>query len=185
MHRRKDGTRFSIEATLARYRVDGVEMVLGSIRDISERRAAEAEQRRVASELARRVDQQMSVVQLGQRALEGGELQDLFAAAVDALCDTLAIEQVVVLERRDDGSFVRRGGTARPEVLPAGGLAGAAYAERGGLHIGDLVAAGYGDDRCAPRRRAPPCSRWCPAMAVPTACSPPRPTPTRTSVRTT
>ncbi|HTV93948.1 MAG TPA: response regulator [Verrucomicrobiae bacterium] len=42
VHRRKDGSEFPVEVTLQSGIIDGEEMVLGVIRDLSERRAAEA-----------------------------------------------------------------------------------------------------------------------------------------------
>ncbi len=51
--RHRDGRVFPIELTLGRFREDGVELLTGVLRDISERKSAERELARQARELAR------------------------------------------------------------------------------------------------------------------------------------
>lgn len=153
-HRRRDGTEFPIEATLSRYAIDDEEMVLGAIRDISERRAMEEEARRGAAELGRRVQQQASVVQLGQLALEGAEREALFASAAAALRDTLGVEHAGVLERLPDGAFRCRGSLITTEIVPAGGLATRGFAHPEGLRVNDLDCGQGVDPLCTPNARA-------------------------------
>jgi PAS domain S-box-containing protein len=153
-HRRRDGTEFPIEATLSRYAIDGQDMVLGAIRDISERRAMEEEARRGAAELARRVRQQASVVQLGQLALEGTQREGLFASAAAALRDTLGVEHAGVLERLPDGAFRCHGAHTSAGIIPAGGLATRGFTHPEGLRVDDLTDTGPVDPLCAPGARA-------------------------------
>src|SRR5829696_4181571 len=91
--RRSDGTEFPVELSVTDARLDdGSPIFTAYIRDISERKAAEAL-------LARRADQQAAVAALGQRALTGGALDGLMQDAVATVARTLAVERVALLER--------------------------------------------------------------------------------------
>ncbi|WP_380675872.1 PAS domain S-box protein [Salinigranum sp. GCM10025319] len=88
---RADGTSVPAESRLAPLQLDDGRGRCGVVRDISERIERERE-------LERRVRQQEVVTELGQRALGGGDLDALMAAAVERVADTLDTEYCKVLD---------------------------------------------------------------------------------------
>ena len=68
----------------------------GFAQDVTEARRAEAQQRAVA--------------ELGQFALSGGPLDELFDRAVEVVADVMLVEQTVLTERLPDGRFLVRAG---------------------------------------------------------------------------
>ena len=100
----KDGHRVHVEAAAGTIEVGGRVESIGIFCDRSE-------QERLQDELKTRTLQQAAVVDLGQRALAGGDLPDLMDQAVRVLANTLDVEFARVLELAADGrGFVVRAG---------------------------------------------------------------------------
>lgn len=94
---RADGSTFTAEARFALIE-DTTELErIGVVRDISERRARQAE-------LERRVDQQAAIADLGRRALGGESVDDLFDSAVSAVADVLDADYCKVLDLQSDAA---------------------------------------------------------------------------------
>ncbi len=96
----------------------------GVISDITDRKLAEAE-------LERRAEQQAAVARLGERALEGTEVDELMRDALEEARRILGVESGAVLEQASEGGALllragavasqsdERGGRARREYPPA------------------------------------------------------------------
>jgi PAS domain S-box-containing protein len=97
--RRADGEyRWIFDRAAPRFAPDGSFLGhIGSCIDVTERR-------RVGEELAARVRQQAAVAELGQRALSGALLQELFDEAVRSVAHTLEADYCKVLELLPSGS---------------------------------------------------------------------------------
>src|SRR5205807_3505971 len=92
----KSGRRVGLEAAAGTIEVGGKVQSIGIFCDRSE-------QERLEDELKTRTLQQAAVVDLGQRALAGGDLPDLMDQAVRVLANTLDVEFARVLELAADG----------------------------------------------------------------------------------
>jgi len=88
---RVDGSVLPVELTVTRIALDGPPLYTGYVRDISERKQAEAE-------VAAAARQQAAVSRLGQQALAGGDLSALMHAAVRLVADTLQVTHCSLLE---------------------------------------------------------------------------------------
>lgn len=109
----KSGQRIPVEAAAGTIEVGGKVESIGIFCDRSE-------QERLEDELKTRTLQQAAVVELGQRALAGGELSELMDRAVSVLTRTLDVEFARVLELAPDGrGFIVRAGVGW-EQAPGG-----------------------------------------------------------------
>jgi signal transduction histidine kinase len=100
----KDGHRVHVEAAAGTIELGDRTMAIGIFCDRSE-------QERLQDQLRIRTLQQAAVVDLGQRALAGGDLEDLMDRAIHILANTLDVEYARVLELRPDGrGFVPQAG---------------------------------------------------------------------------
>jgi PAS domain S-box-containing protein len=106
--------------------------VRGFAQDVTEVRRAEAQQRAVA--------------QLGQLALSGAGLDELFDRAVGAVADVMLVEQAVLTERLEDGSFLIRAGRGWREgavgrdIVPGTGQSGYTLATGAPVVVEDWAA---------------------------------------------
>jgi len=102
--RRKDGSDFPVDISLSPFETKDGLFVTSTIRDITERKHAE-------ETLKLRASQQMTVAELGQRALTGTDLSLLMDEAVSRVSETLKAEYCKVLELLPDGkALVLRAG---------------------------------------------------------------------------
>ena len=82
------------------------------------------------TELRRSEEQQTAVARLGQHALSGAALDDLFDRAVASVAEVMLVEQALLTERLPDGQFLVRAGRGwRPgavgaDVVPGTGQSG-------------------------------------------------------------
>jgi PAS domain S-box-containing protein len=88
---RADGSTFPVEVNLVRLDLEGDDRFIAISRDISERLQRERE-------LETRVRQQEVVTDLGKRALETGDLDDLLANAAELVAETLGADYCKVLD---------------------------------------------------------------------------------------
>jgi two-component system sensor kinase FixL len=88
---RKDGSEFAVEVALGPQKVDGQDLVLCIVRDITERRQAEAALRRAHNELEHRVVERTRELQVANKQLEHSnrELQDFAYVASHDLQEPL------------------------------------------------------------------------------------------------
>jgi PAS domain S-box-containing protein len=102
--RRKDGTEFPVEISLSPVGMENAISVISIVRDISERKRAE--------ELLRtRARQQAVIVELGQLALAGRDLDSLVNDAALRVAVTLGVEYCKVLELLPEScTLLLRGG---------------------------------------------------------------------------
>ncbi len=114
---RKDGSEFSLEATLRRFEEQGEVFAAHMFRDLSQRR-------RFEERLTVRVRQQALVAELGRRALIGIDLGQLMNEAVELVGVNLPVEYCNVLELLPDGKVLFQAGIGWKE-----GLVGQAAAE--------------------------------------------------------
>jgi len=91
----KDGGRLPVEARFAPFRIGDEYGRCGVVRDVSDRLERERE-------LRRRVRQQEVVADLGQRALEDTDVDELMRTAVEAVAETLDTDYCKVLDLDDD-----------------------------------------------------------------------------------
>jgi diguanylate cyclase (GGDEF)-like protein/PAS domain S-box-containing protein len=104
--------------------------LVGTSQDVSERE-------RVRAEAVRRADAQRAVAELGAKALEVTDLNDLFAEAAAVIVDVLDVGVAAVNEwLSDDNQFVIRAGAGVPELI------GARYAAGGGSQSGFTLVSG-------------------------------------------
>jgi PAS domain S-box-containing protein len=82
------------------------------------------------TELRRSEEQQTTVARLGQHALSGASLDDLFDRAAASVAEVMLVEQALLTERLPDGTFLVRAGRGwRPgavgaDVVPGTGQSG-------------------------------------------------------------
>jgi diguanylate cyclase (GGDEF)-like protein/PAS domain S-box-containing protein len=117
--RHRLGREFPVELTITALREGSGWVFNAFLRDISDRKEAEAQ-------LEQRASQQAAVADLGRLALEGAELSRLMKEAVRVVSDTLGIDAAELLELTPEGldltvragrnENVRLSGTDRPEV---------------------------------------------------------------------
>lgn len=108
-----------LSLSLLRDQTGAVSGMIGYTKDITVRVQAQAE-------LKARTQQQAVVVELGQRALEGVELDELLAEAVSAVASTLSVEYSKILELLDGEKFILRAGVGWRE-----GVVGHAFVDAG------------------------------------------------------
>jgi len=118
--KRRDGSVFPIHLAVSEFAIDGERRFTGVITDISERK-------RIESELERRLHQQETVAELGERAIARSDLGELMGEATRRVAETLEVELVKILELQPGGeSLLLRAG-----VGWAPGLVGSAMVEAG------------------------------------------------------
>jgi PAS domain S-box-containing protein len=95
----------------------------GVMLDITDRKSAEAAQRRSEQELNRRVKQQAAIASLGRKALAGRGLAILLETALKVTTEVLRAEHAYVLELRPDGGdFTVRAARGPKDVLEEGAV---------------------------------------------------------------
>ena len=92
--RRKDGSVLPMDLAVSEMRVGDRCRFIGLVRDVTDRKKDQAD-------LLARTYQQETVVELGQHALEGGDLSRLFHKAAVMVAMTLDVECCAVYEHRD------------------------------------------------------------------------------------
>jgi PAS domain S-box-containing protein len=95
------------------------------------------------TELRRSEEQQAAVARLGQHALGGAALDDLFDRAAAAVAEVMLVEQALLTERLPDGQFLVRAGQGwRPgavgsDVVPGTGQSGYTLHVDGAVVVAD------------------------------------------------
>ncbi len=108
---RKDGTEFPVEISLGPATLEDGLLVQTQVVDITDRKSAE-------DELRRRAIQQAAVARLGERALEGVTVPELFTRAAELVAEALDVPFVKVLELEPgEDSFVLRAAVGWPGEL--------------------------------------------------------------------
>ncbi len=123
---RKDGSEFEMEVDASTFELQGENHTLVILRDITERKKA-------VWEIKTRARQQEVVAELGQHALAGLPVQELFQEALQAVQGTLAVEYSKISETLADGRILQRAGlgwdesSATDVMEPSGSDSLAAY----------------------------------------------------------
>jgi len=116
-------------ASVYRNEAGEVQGVFAAARDVTARKQAEAETRNRAA-------QQAVVAQLGQRALAGADLDELFREAVSRIAETLGMEYCKVLELLPDGkTMLLRAGVGWTEGLVGKATVGAGTDSQAGYTL--------------------------------------------------
>jgi PAS domain S-box-containing protein len=151
-HRHKDGSVIPIEVSSTLVTYLGQKVVLSFVRDIRERKRAEAEIIRLYEQLkARRIEQQAALLRLSQGLLAATERQEMMDLTVQIAAQALAVPMAALMlpeEKPDPTDMVLRAAIGgRPEQignfrLPIGPDSGAGYAFSTGqpIVIGDVTA---------------------------------------------
>ena len=113
--------------------------------------------KRAREEIASRARQMLEVVKLGQRALEGSDLDTLMAEAVSAVANTLGVEHCRVLELLPDGlKLVLREGVGWQEGVVGVTIVGAGMESQAGYTLQSGQPVIVDDLRTETRFRAAP-----------------------------
>jgi PAS domain S-box-containing protein len=98
--RRRDGSRFPMEVTVAEASALGRHFFAGLVRNISKRKKAQAA-------LASQIQREKVITRLGLRALEGVGSETLIQESLEALTATLGMKHAEFLELLSDGHTLR------------------------------------------------------------------------------
>ncbi|HWT91760.1 MAG TPA: PAS domain S-box protein [Solirubrobacteraceae bacterium] len=93
---RADGTEIPVEISLSPVDVDGTTQTITAIRDVSDRRRADA--------ILSRAEQQAAIAEVGRLALDGGQIEDLVGHATLRVAEVLGVARTAVFIRRSDGA---------------------------------------------------------------------------------
>ncbi len=146
--RRKDGSEFPAEISLSPLQTGEGLLVTSIIRDITERKRAEAERARLIREQAVRAEaeararQHAAIAELGQQALAGVDLRVLMNDAVSRVREVLGVEYAKLLELLPDGRALRlragagwREGCVGDALISAGRESQAGYTLLSGVPV--------------------------------------------------